>query len=228
MRDICLTEDPTSGQLTLSAWHVSGGTVALACKVPGTEKMARFYKGVGVGTHLHGTDLRTTGIVARNPGATSSVSALMAHIAQGTTTSPFISLTRSYGVARDYAVNASRAMPTASIPAYVYEIDIDDTHNVSARDPIFEIARSVNNLFANISYQHNGDQSYLLGVVDPIGNRARLQAPPPQPKTMGGSSAPSPRLTTELEALVRGLRDAEVLIAGMVPQACVIHRYDEY
>ncbi len=119
-------------------------------------------------------------------------------------------------------------MPTATLPAYVYEIEIDDTHRVSALDPIFEIAQSVNNLFANISYHHNGDQSYLLGIVDPIGNKARLQAPPPQPKSMGGSSAPSPRLTTELEALVRGLRDAEVLIDGRIPQACVIYRYDEY
>jgi hypothetical protein len=190
--------------------------------------MATFYKGIGVGTHLHATDLRLTGISARNPAAGRSVNALMSHIARGTTTTPFISLTRSYGVARDYAVNASRAMPTASSPAHVYEIEIDDTHSVTALDPIFEIAKSANNLFANLSYQHDGDQSYLLGIVDPVGNKRRLLKPPRQPNTMSGSAAPTPRLTPELEALVRGLRDAEVLIVGVVPQACVLHRHDEF
>src|SRR3974390_1258974 len=88
--------------------------------------MTLFYKGVGCGTHLHAFDLRVSGVAPRNPGAAFNVSAVMNHIARGTTTSPCISVTKSYGVAEEYARNASRTPPTASNPAHVYEIDIPD------------------------------------------------------------------------------------------------------
>jgi hypothetical protein len=88
--------------------------------------VARFYKGVGVGTHHHGADLRLTGLSPRNPGSPYNPTSVMHHIARGTTTSPLISLTKSYGVAEDYARNASRTPPTAANPARVYEVEISD------------------------------------------------------------------------------------------------------
>ena len=81
--------------------------------------MPRFYKGVGVGTFLHLTDLRATGVNSRMPGSPYNVNTVMQHIARGTTESPCISLTRSYGVAEEYAIDASRAFPTSATPAYV-------------------------------------------------------------------------------------------------------------
>jgi hypothetical protein len=96
--------------------------------------MAKFYKGVGVGTFLHPKDLRIVGLAPHNPGGTYDVDAIMRHVAHGTTISPCISLTRSYGVAYDYAVNGGRAFPDASNPAYVYEIDIADPAPTAGSD----------------------------------------------------------------------------------------------
>ena len=55
--------------------------------------MARFYKGIGVGTFLHAIELRASGISPRAPGVPYSPNALLQHIARATTLSPCISLT---------------------------------------------------------------------------------------------------------------------------------------
>ena len=127
----------------------------------GYDLMVRIFKGVGVGTFLHSNDLRVTGISSRKPGASPSDISLMSHVARGTTTSPYVSLTRSFGVAPDYAISASAALPTATRPAYVYAIDIDETHKLRVLDPVCEIARMCSDALAPMSYHHDGSQSFL-------------------------------------------------------------------
>jgi hypothetical protein len=155
--------------------------------------MTVLYKGVGVGTFLYGASPRTE-FRARMPTLPGNVDSIMRHVALGTTASPYISLTRSYGVAEGYARDAGRAFPTHALPAYVYE-------------------------FA-ISYHHDGTADFLLGVIDPNTMAAHLNAVIRTPK----GSAPTPRpakLTIELETIVRALRDAEVLVRGVISNADV-------
>jgi len=191
--------------------------------------MPRFYKGVGVGTHLHQFDLRAVGINARMPALPFNLNSVMHHIARGTTTSPCISLTRSYGVAEEYAIDASRATPTATIPAFVYEIDIPDPapRGMLVVDPIVEVGSGINNPLASPSYHHDGDMDFLLGVVDPTGMVHHLGAyiRTPQGTTPAVRSA---NLSLELETLVRALRDAEVLVIGTIPNTHVLVQHPVY
>jgi hypothetical protein len=100
--------------------------------------MPLYYRGAGVGTYWHERDARIEGFSPWRPSGDTSTNYLIQHIVRGTVVSPFVSLTRSYGVAHSYAV--------------------------------------------------------------------------------------LPLLHTELEALVRVLRDAEVLVVGAIPQHCVRQR----
>jgi hypothetical protein len=189
--------------------------------------MPLFYKGIGVGTHHHGANLFSSGLTARNPGGLGTINALMAHIARGTTTTPFISLTKSFGVAEMYAF-ASRTAPTRATPAYIWEIEIDDPPplGVTVVDPVLEIAKILPSPLAHFSYQHDGDQNFLLGIVDPpnlglsMHLHTRVREPP------GQYGARTPNLSSELQALVRALRDAEVLVIGTIPQSCFRNRHD--
>lgn len=105
----------------------------------------------------------------------------MMHTARTTTNSPYVSLSRSYGVALDYALAAGRALPTPAVPAYVYEIELDDPllTNLVLLDPIQEVAKGVPSPWGP-AYQHDGAPSFLIGVVDPTGQQQFLQAPCPQ------------------------------------------------
>jgi hypothetical protein len=189
--------------------------------------VARFYKGVGVGTHHHGADLRVTGLSPRNPGSPYNPTSVMHHIARGTTTSPLISLTKSYGVAEDYARNASRTLPTAANPARVYEVEISDPPplGVLVIDPICVIASQNQNPLASHSYHHDGNQDFLVGVVNPAMVRPTTVR---FPRGMTGGISRAPNLSLDLETMVYVLRDAEVLLVGNLPQTCVINRYDVY
>ena len=102
--------------------------------------MAVFYKGVAPGTFLSRTDLRTTGLMSRLPGAAASNHALLTHICDGTSGTPYTSLTRSYGIAKAYAF-AGRVPPSAAMPGHVYEIIIDKAlPSLEVLDPIRAIA----------------------------------------------------------------------------------------
>jgi hypothetical protein len=187
--------------------------------------VARFYRGVGVGTYHHGFDLRITGIAPRSPGASYTPTSVMHHIARGTTTSPCVSLTRSYGVAEDYARNASRAVPTAARPAHVYEIEIPDPPPIPVVDPVFVVASQNQNPLTAHSYHHDGNQAFLLGVVNPaVGTPASVRWPP----GAAGGTPRSPNLSIDLETMVFALRDSEVLLVGNLPRTCVINRFDIY
>lgn len=195
------------------------------------SEMTILYKGVGVGTFLHKADLRATGLVAHMPALSCDTDTIIRHIRNGTTTTPCISLTRSYGVAEDYARNGGRAFPTASAPAYVYEFDIPTDPPPAGMvviDPVSNIAARNSNPLASPSYHHDGNMSFLLGVVDPSGMAMHLNAPIRTP--MGSSPTPrSANLSPELETLVRALRDAEVLALGVIRNMDVaIIRHDVY
>ena len=188
--------------------------------------MPIFYRGAGVGTYWHGINVRITGFTARHPGMTPTGDRLMEHIARGAIASPYISLTRSYAVAWDYAVNGTRR-PTEQAPGYVYEVEIEGRPplGLTIVDPVREVASQLPTPLASLSYQHNGLPSFLLGVVDPLtmGNFL-LDAVPQVPGSVGPVTASSPAM--HLMALVRALRDAEILAVGNIPASCVRFRHD--
>lgn len=189
--------------------------------------MARFFKGVGVGTHWHNNDPRTTGgFIAHYPGGRAGATSVMNHIARGTTTTPYISLTRSYGVAEAYARQASRIRPTSELPSYVFEIDIDGPPPVGlqVQDPVAVLSQLVDPLAIN-AYYHDGDMKFLLGVVDSSSMRVHLIAPVRTPPNTHATPRAA-NLSPSLEAMVWALRDAEVLALGAIPAACIIYRHE--
>jgi hypothetical protein len=188
--------------------------------------MALFYKGVGVGTYLHINDPKTGGIPPRSPALSYNVGVAMRHIARATTTSPCVSLTRSYGVAEMYAREASLTFPTPAVQAFVYEVDIPDPvpPGLTLIDPVKEIGATLPSPVTSLSYFHDGDKDFILGVASPSLMATHLHAPIRQPPGSGGANRPA-NLTLELEALVRALRDAEVLVFGTVPAALVGAQY---
>lgn len=192
--------------------------------------MAIFYRRAGIGTYWHTHDARQTGFVARAPQMPSTVDRLMLHIARGTVNSPFISLTRSYGIALNYANFFGNEVPTRECPAYVYEIEINEPilPELKLLDPIKELAPILPPPLGNHPpYQHDGGPAFLLGVVDPINMRKFLTQHAPQPPASAGTPR-TPNLTIALETLVRTLRDAEILAEGIIPESCVNHQFEVY
>jgi hypothetical protein len=191
--------------------------------------MPIFYRGAAVGTYWHRNDARLIGFTPQAPGVVPSINRLMGHIARGTVSSPYISLTKSYGVALDYAVslNYGQTTPTSVSPGYVYEIEIDDPPpaGLQISDPIQEVAQILPMPLDLNPYQHDGLPTFLLGIVDPQNMAHFLTAPGPQPPPGTGTPRP-PNLTIQLEALVRALRDAEILAVGNIPAVCVRNRFD--
>jgi len=189
---------------------------------------AVFYRGAGVGTYWHQHDGRLTGFTAHNPTGGRDLAALIGHIRAGTTFSAFISLTRSYGVAFDYAM-AGRKRATKTKPAYVYEIKISNPlpAGLVVIDPVNHIASEFSDPINNRSYQHDGDQNFLLGIINPTAMRVHLKRQCRQPEPAQGVRRP-PNLSHELETLVRALRDAELLAVASIPSTCVTNRFEIY
>ena len=191
--------------------------------------MPIFYRGAGIDTYWYLNNPAESGFTARTPGSTLTTTRVMHHISRGTANTPFISLTRSYAVARDYAVSNSTEIPTLSNPAYVYEIEIPDPlpREMKIRDPVKEVAEILLPPAMGPPYQHDGSQEFLLGVVDPRNMGHFLVQQVIQPPSNGGTPRP-PNLTLELETLVRALRDAEILVCGSIPATYVQNRFDVY
>ena len=192
--------------------------------------MAIFYRGAGIGTYWHIHDARQMGFLVRAPQMEPTTDRLMLHIARGTVNSPFISLTRSYGIALNYANFFGTEISTPQRPAYVYEIEINEPipSGLNFLDPIKEVAPNLPSpISINPPYQHDGGPVFLLGVVDPINMREFLTQPAPQPPASAGTPR-TPNLTIALETLVRTLRDAEILTIGTIPAGCVKHRFEVY
>lgn len=188
--------------------------------------MSLFYRGAGVGTHWHANDARLSGFTPHSPGIPPSPSRLMMHVARATVSTPYVSLTRSYGVAANYAIYFGRVAPSATNPAYVYEVEFLDPvpTGLQLLDPVKETAAALAGPLT-AAYQHDGEQSFLLGVVSPVLMTSYLTAPYLQPPPGGGTPRP-PNLSLDLETLVRALRDAETLAIGTIPAACIRRRMD--
>lgn len=174
--------------------------------------MATFYKGAGVGTHWHANDSRRKGFTARSPQAISTTDSLIDHIATSTVNSPYISLTRSYSVAWHYAVFSSKREPTPDIPAYIYEIEIDDSlpHGLNLLDPAKEIVHILPQLLRGII-----DLEYMENLLR--GQTTQLSNP---------GEGFSPNVELQLIALTFAQRDAEVLVHGYIPPFCIKHRFE--
>ena len=190
--------------------------------------MALFYRGAGPGTYWAIQDARLEGFVPRQPGMAPNSTQLMNHIRLGTTTSPYTSLSRSFGVARQYALVGTNGIAESSNPGYVYEVELDDPlpAGLQVLDPIQTIAEVLNSPLSTPSYHHDGDQGFVLGVIDPLNNRHLLTAPIRTP--LPGATARPANLSEHLETLLRALRDAEILAVGNIPANRVVNRYDVY
>lgn len=182
--------------------------------------MPFFYRGAGLGTYWHpkNNDARVLGFTPHFAGMARTHNRLMQHIALTTTSSPYISLTRSRGVALSYALNG-RAQATQADPAYIYEIELDDPLPLGLvlLDPVREVVNNVPPP-TGMAYQHDGTPEFLLGIVDPVGHQQFLSQLSPQPA--GGVPRPS-NMSQELITIVRALRDAEIIAVGAIPSNCV-------
>lgn len=187
--------------------------------------MALLYRGAGPGSYWHTNDARTLGFAPHSPGGTPSNDRILNHIARASTTSPYISFTRSFGVARAYGLFGSAGIASVGRPGFVYEIEITDDKLCKPIDPMIEVARHLPDPWKDPNYHHDGSQAFILGVIDPIRMRNYLQEQCLFPPGSGGT-ARSPNLSREVECLVRALRDAEVLVLGNVPASIVRNRYD--
>ena len=194
--------------------------------------MATFYKGAGVGTHWHINDSREGGFEARSPTTRPTIEALITHVAKSTANSPYISLTRSYAVAWNYAVRGGTDIRTLDKRGCVYEIEIDTPlpSQLKLLDPVKEVAMSLSNPIDVDSeggypfYQHNGLPTFLLGVVSPADMSHFQVGRQPQPPGPGVPCPPN--LTPQLETLVNALRDAEILLHGHISPSCVKNRFE--
>ena len=72
-----------------------------------------------------------------------------------------------------------------------------------------------------------GVPDFLIGVLNPGSMGHFLNQLAMQPPTSEGTPR-TPNLTIELETLVRALRDAEILVHGIIPAACVKNSFDVY
>lgn len=152
---------------------------------------------------------------------------MMSHICQGTVTSPYVSLTRSYGVALAYAL-VGREDPTASDPSFICEVELSDPlpANVRLIDPVQEVAAMLPPPHQSLTYQHNGPQGVLSALLD--GDRVRILGQPcPVPPGTSGVPMP-PYLSRELQTLAFALRDAEIIAIGSIPASRIRARYDVY
>lgn len=168
-------------------------------------------------------DAMVSGFTPASGGAPAGQNTIKNHIVnQLVSISPYISLSRSYEVAEVYAKYYGRSAPTTAVPAYVYELDIPNASSATLIDPVQELAKFLGTPFASFFYQHNGAQDVLLGLVDSamFGHVLARQIRSP-----GAPTGRGPNITDELQALVRALRDAEVLAQGAISRACLVHKH---
>ena len=125
--------------------------------------MTIFYRGAGVGTYWHTNDPRLSGLTPTAPGILNTADRIIQHVYNGLTHSPYVSLSLSYPVALNYALEMGTSQPTIHNPAYVWEVEIDASRGVHLIDPVKEIALGAPTPLDPNPYQHNGNQNVLLG-----------------------------------------------------------------
>lgn len=112
-----------------------------------------------------------------------------------------------------YAVFNGKQEPGPGKPAYIYEIEIDDSlpHGLNLLDPVKEVVHIL--------------PQPLRGIVNLEYMADILNNPAPQ-LLSNPSGHFSPDVERQLIALVFAERDAEVLVHGYIPPFCVKHRFE--
>jgi hypothetical protein len=186
--------------------------------------MSIFYRGAAVGTYYHERDARLEGFVAHMAVSDTTREQLIGHVALGTTNSPFVSLTRSFGVAKGYALLNRKPYSTPK-RGFVYVLELDKRSKIELIDPIKAVSRWLGSPYDDPSYHHDGRQDFILGVADPIRNRVekdrRIDQPPP-----GQGTPRTAHLHKHFETLVRSLRDSEILAVRAIPRKYVVDRLE--
>src|SRR5689334_12591960 len=103
--------------------------------------MAIFFRGAGIGSFWHNKNAQLAGFAPHSPGAMPSNSSLMSHIALASIQSPYVSFSRSFGIARAYALVGPGGMARPGAPGFVYEIEISDDSICRVLDPVVEIGK---------------------------------------------------------------------------------------
>ena len=202
--------------------------------------MAIYFRGAGPGTYWAVNDAVASGFQPTSLTVGDSPHRLMQHIEGGRVgphayvASPYISLTNSQNVAWVYAISG-KGFATKSNPGYIYEVEIDDPPAPLPAgiqrliDPIKDVAGMVPSPPAPIAYQHNDFPGIILAVAAPRFGPilARLGMLGPLHR-MAGKVNFSTLTTLHFRALVRALRDAEVLVHGYIPKSCVKARHAVY
>jgi hypothetical protein len=81
--------------------------------------MTILYRGAGIGTYWRINDPRLGGLTPTAPGISNTADRVIQHVFNGLTHSPYVSLSLSYPVALNYALEMGTSQPTIHIPAYV-------------------------------------------------------------------------------------------------------------
>ena len=185
-----------------------------------------YFRGAPRGSYWHSNDARKTGFSARSPLSPPTVFRLINSISQGTYESPYISLTRSYGIAREYSLVGPSGISTKKSPGYVYEITIDksNTIDINLVDPIKEIARILPSPYSHDSYQHNGSSEYMNYIVQPYAYEPESYIVQPDGTVSIKPDEPHIFLTT----MVRALRDAEISAYRSLHPSLITNRYEVY
>jgi hypothetical protein len=201
--------------------------------------MSVFYRGVGVNSWWHdpARDPRAHGFACNSRGRNRSPNpaAMVDHILSAPNNSPFISLTSSFEVALEYALFGP-VSPTPVNRAYVFQIELDDPLPAGTHlyDPLVEIAHSVSSatLLHGVPYQHDGASTVIQGVASPNSPLTqpyltqKVKVPDPNSLTGYSDGITSARVSRHFQAIIRALRDAEILAFPFIPSACITLRHE--
>jgi hypothetical protein len=171
------------------------------------------FKGAGPGTHWHMNDARVLGFTSAAH-RSHTKNAIISHITAYSFPSPYVSLTTSFAVARQYALAGPGGVASRKTPGYVYEVDLSAcTVAPITFNPIAEVSH------AALAHAHDGEQNLILGVASPAHSRilgVRV--------LHSGGLRTLPNISAEMRSLVNALRDAEILV-NTVPATCVVMRH---
>lgn len=177
------------------------------------------YKGAAPNSYWHQNDPRINGhFAAARPRLATSASRMVKHIAEASNNSPFVSFTYSFAVATEYALDGA----TETNRGRVYEVDfsvLSGDREAILFDPVHSICKHFNWV-----HNHDGGQDLIVGIADPLRGDI-LEAYPRRPPTAPQRFA---KFDQSLEALVRAIRDSEVLTVSFTLADGMINAYDLY
>jgi len=187
-----------------------------------TKHLPLFYKGAGIGTHWHLNDARTGGFKAVPTVGVHSVNAVRNHIANYSYPSPYLSVSTSFAVAREYALHGGGVPPTPANPGHVYEVNLANLPTLTVYSPL-EILTGGCLGRGVVPHQHTGDWDLLLCLAGSTAHGGVLGISVYHP-----TSHVPPTYAPDVKPLATALRDAEMLVFDEIPAICVTNRFDVY